>query len=147
MDNTADNEWLTDVLVLAVIEAAETMQGLSKKKNPHTYYAARSALLTGCRILVEVADGEPVNNLVAAASVAPAREIPHGAAVNRDLGAGPELAALAQALEAGVSPSAELFRTDPRANDPRCVHGLRFAEPCDACELATREPKEPPIAP
>jgi hypothetical protein len=36
--------------------------------------------------------------------------------------------------KAGLNPEKELGAYDPRASDPRCVHGITFKMPCAQCE-------------
>ena len=137
-----DIEWLTETLVAATVGAAQALAPLDPRKQPAQYHEARAALLSACRVLVGTLDGTPVQ-----ATGAAQRELPHGSQVNRDTAASAELAALAAQFAEGVDPHKDLFGRDPRAEAPRCVHGLPFTEPCEPCALVdvANLPPLPPV--
>jgi len=107
----------------AIIDAGALLKPLDEKKEPARYSSARDDFDTLCTIhALLTEEPRPTQDAIS--------DLQRWRGRN-----GNALADIAydEAARNGVDPHAELFAIDPRANDPRCIHGIAFKDPCDAC--------------
>ena len=136
--NDSERTYLLATVEATLIADAARFSPLDPKKNADEHTKAREALHTGAAILAALSP----QRLEVAPAIAPAAL---------------SAAALSRAqvtLDATMQAEAERLARiipdfDVRALDPRCIHGVRFAEPCADCETCDTDlvPLSPGAAP
>lgn len=137
-----------------VIERAAEVGKLDARQNPESHPRARAAFLAAVELLAEVpadvaataADGGPLWPPLrgpldhTGRSPAALYDGQGGPSVDTVNGLPHTWAEQQAALREGIDPIKELGPMDPRAFNPRCVHGKRFTENCEHCDkFATAE--------
>ena len=120
--NATQRALIAELVVRAIIDSATALDNLSAEKNPHSYPRERERLTELAAILTALRDATGAARAISDLEQWAARD------GNEIQGAMYD----AQRAE-GINPAAELLDIDPRALNPKCVHGVPFAEACSAC--------------
>jgi hypothetical protein len=115
---TDEAEFLLDLALIACIQRASDLDNAGAKGSPG-HIKARDKLVLASRVIAELHCPTPLPDIGTARLGAYM-----GPAGANEMG-----------LDDPPNPPDErtLGEFDPRALDPRCIHGVRFAEPCDKC--------------
>jgi len=123
--DVAGSALVEGLLVDCLIDAAVDLDKLDRKKDPAAYPEARLRLTTAAVVLAQL--------MTPSKHVEPSLPIPPWLRSKGDPQGFDHQMRDAVTRE-GIDPNKEFGHFDPRASEPKCVHGILFTEECTDCD-------------
>jgi hypothetical protein len=121
--NDAERDYLLSTMQTALVREANKIPDLDPRRDADKYAKARDALHVAAGLLAALAP----SRIEVASDADPLAEVQRAAA-------DPKCVSVQIHDELAARVAAEIgTEFDPRALDPKCVHGVRFADPCPHC--------------